>query len=173
MDSMTARTGFVMSHLTDELKRLDGDVQVRFVTELDWVGIAMPVIDQACGWTSPHIAYHHPRTPTTAPRRGALFRFCMPAIDATTRWLADVQHTGETYAYTRDGELVPSIDNYARIVADLLIGETLALNHWWPKPPPPEITGQRLHAESELEARHPQALRLLTAIQVRALDAHT
>ena len=64
MDSMTARTGFVMSHLTDELKRLDGDVQVRFVTELDWVGIAMPVIDQACGWTSPHIAYHHPRPPT-------------------------------------------------------------------------------------------------------------
>ena len=62
-----------------------------------------------------------------------------------------------------DGAIVPSIDNYARIVADLLIGETLAaLRH-------PE--DERRHvAELELEARHPNVLTLLTAIQMRALD---
>lgn len=154
---VTERCTYFVTHLNDELGRLDGDVVVRPVTPLTWIGVAMPLIDQVCGWTSPEIRYH--------PRRGALFRVCTDTIDTTTAWLADVQDGGPRYVYTSDGILVPSIDNYARIVADLLIGETLAELQ-----DPPEM--RRARAESGLEARHPQALRLLTAVQVRALDHH-
>lgn len=150
------RTSFVFGHLRAELGRLDGTNELHLVSPTDWAAMDLLAVDRAAGWTAPSVM---------ADPLFRSFPICTSRIDATTGWLRDVQQSGPRYSYTSDWVLIPSIDNYARIIADLLIGEAVAhLRH------ADDPQQRRCVAEAELAARHPQAIRLLSAVQARALD---
>ena len=155
------RATFIRARLADAAKLLDGSAVVRDHPQLAWMTQpGMSIVDQATGWTGP-----------LAPRNGSgdrlavVFRVCIDRIQATTGWLEDPS-TGllnDRITVAAGGNPHPTLDNYMRIVTDLLIGEVIHFDEH------PDPNTRRAIAEDDLAARCPHALRLLSAVQSRAL----